>query len=120
VVVIEPQLARDAHLPLCGVCIQSDEEGITMARPQCDQSCCRERNRFGVTTATSCSRTPAVDAPIAILSGVTSAGGGILCSLFGQTTPLSAAQLSSLYPTHGDYVSKLIAGWLGSSPMTSS
>jgi hypothetical protein len=54
-------------------------------------------------------RTPAVDVPIAILSGVTSAGGGILCSLFGQTTPLSAAQLSSLYPTHGDYVSEVMA-----------
>jgi Alpha/beta hydrolase domain len=50
-----------------------------------------------------------VDVPIAILSGLTSAGGGILCSLFGQTTPLSAAQLSSLYPTHDDYVNKVTA-----------
>jgi Alpha/beta hydrolase domain len=54
-------------------------------------------------------RTPAVDVPIAVLSGVTSAGGGIICSLFGQTTPLSAAQLSSLYPTHDDYVNKVTA-----------
>jgi hypothetical protein len=54
-------------------------------------------------------RSPAVDVPIAILSGVASSGGGILCGLFGQTTPLSAAQLSSLYPTHDDYVSKVMA-----------
>jgi hypothetical protein len=54
-------------------------------------------------------RTAAVDAPIAILSGVSSSGGGILCSLFGSTTPLSTAQLSSLYPTHADYVSKVKA-----------
>jgi len=54
-------------------------------------------------------RTAAVDAPIAILSGVSSSGGGILCSLFGSTTPLSTAQLSSLYPTHADYVNKVKA-----------
>jgi hypothetical protein len=54
-------------------------------------------------------RTPAVDVPIAILSGLTSSGGGILCSLFGQTTPLSSAQLSSLYPSHDDYVNKVTA-----------
>jgi hypothetical protein len=54
-------------------------------------------------------RTAAVDVPIAILSGVSSSGGGILCSLFGSTTPLSTAQLSSLYPTHADYVNKVKA-----------
>jgi hypothetical protein len=53
-------------------------------------------------------RTAAVDVPISILSGQGSSG-GILCSLFGQTTPLSAAQLSSLYPTHADYVNKVTA-----------
>jgi hypothetical protein len=53
-------------------------------------------------------RTAAVDVPIAVLSGQGS-GGGILCSLFGSTTPLSAAQLSSLYPTHADYVNQVTA-----------
>jgi hypothetical protein len=52
-------------------------------------------------------RTAAVDVPIDILSGTSS--GGILCSLFGSTTPLPAAQLLSLYPTHDDYVSKVTA-----------
>jgi hypothetical protein len=54
-------------------------------------------------------RTAAVDVPTAILSGVSSSGGGILCSLFGSTTPLSTAQLTSLYPTHADYVDKVKA-----------
>jgi hypothetical protein len=54
-------------------------------------------------------RTAAVDVPISILSGQSSSSGGILCSLFGNTTPLSAAQLLSLYPTHDDYVNKVKA-----------
>jgi hypothetical protein len=53
-------------------------------------------------------RTAAVDVPIAILSGQ-SASTNILCSLFGNTTPLPAAQLMSLYPTHDDYVSRVTA-----------
>ena len=52
-------------------------------------------------------RTAAVDVPISILSG--NGSGGILCSLFGHTTPLSTMQLQSLYPTHDDYVSKVMA-----------
>jgi hypothetical protein len=56
-------------------------------------------------------RTAAVDVPISILSGQSSSTGGsnIICSLFGTTTPLSSAQLLSLYPTHDDYVSKVMA-----------
>jgi hypothetical protein len=54
-------------------------------------------------------RTAAVDVPIAVLTGTSSAGGGLLCGLFGSTTPLSAAQLASLYSTHADYVSKVTA-----------
>jgi hypothetical protein len=50
-------------------------------------------------------RTAAVDVPISVLSGQGS--GGILCGLFGSTTPLSTAQLSSLYPSHADYVDKV-------------
>jgi hypothetical protein len=53
-------------------------------------------------------RTAAVDVPIAVLSGETSAGAGVLCSLFGSTTPLSSDQLVPLYPTHDDYVSKVM------------
>jgi hypothetical protein len=29
--------------------------------------------------------------------------------LFGTTTPFTIAQLQALYPTHGDYVSQVIA-----------
>ena len=46
-------------------------------------------------------RTPAVDAPTATLTGL-SPSTNFLCSLFGQTTPLSPATLASLYPTHAD------------------
>ena len=49
-------------------------------------------------------RTPAVDAPIATLSG-RSAGGTSFCFLFGSTVPLTPAQLKSLYPNHGTFVS---------------
>ena len=53
-------------------------------------------------------RTAAVDVPIATYSGESSTS-NILCSLFGSTTPFSAAQLMALYPTHDDYVSKVTA-----------
>jgi hypothetical protein len=51
-------------------------------------------------------RTPAVDVPIATYSGQNS-GGSFLCVLFGQTKPFTTAQLTTLYPTHDDYVSKV-------------
>jgi hypothetical protein len=53
-------------------------------------------------------RTAAVDVPIATYSGQSSTS-NILCSLFGTTTPLSAAQLLALYPTRDDYVNKVTA-----------
>lgn len=53
-------------------------------------------------------RTAAVDVPIATLSGRGDAG-NILCSLFGSTTPFTAAELAALYPTHQDYVDKVTA-----------
>ena len=53
-------------------------------------------------------RTAAVDVPIATYSGQSSSS-NVLCSLFGSATPLSAAQLLALYPTHDDYVSKVTA-----------
>jgi hypothetical protein len=54
-------------------------------------------------------RTAAVDVPIATYSGQAQASAGVLCSLFGSTTPLSPAQLLALYPTHDEYVSKVTA-----------
>jgi len=48
-------------------------------------------------------RTPAVDAPIATLSGI-GGGGTSFCFLFGSTVRLDAATLAVLYPTHAAYV----------------
>ena len=49
-------------------------------------------------------RTPAMDAPVAVLSGQ-GTGGASFCFLFGSTTPFNPAQLEVLYPTHGKFVS---------------
>jgi hypothetical protein len=49
-------------------------------------------------------RTPYVDTPIAVLSGLGQSGEGF-CSIFGTTIPFNAATLSSLYPDHDAYVS---------------
>ena len=56
-------------------------------------------------------RTPAVDVPIAALTGEWPPENALnpLCMLYGQTYPFSAAQLQALYPTHQDYVDKVIA-----------
>jgi hypothetical protein len=53
-------------------------------------------------------RTPAVDAPIAILSGEGQTG-SILCGLFGTTQLLDPAQLADLYPSHAAFVSAVTA-----------
>jgi hypothetical protein len=53
-------------------------------------------------------RTAAVDVPIAVYSGQGDPS-DILCTLFGKTTPFSAMQLATLYPTHDDYVTKVSA-----------
>lgn len=52
-------------------------------------------------------RTPAVDVPIATLSGQPMANASVLCRLFGSTTPFTPEVLKQLYPTHDDYVSKV-------------
>lgn len=55
-------------------------------------------------------RMPAVDVPIATLSGLPAPSAGIagLCGvLFGSTVPFSAEKLHALYPTHEDYVGKV-------------
>jgi Alpha/beta hydrolase domain len=48
-------------------------------------------------------RTPAVDTPVATLSGLAPAGAPGFCILFGQTTPFTAQKLASLYPSHRDF-----------------
>jgi hypothetical protein len=53
-------------------------------------------------------RTPAVDAPVSVLTGVTPSDSPF-CSLFGQTTPFSPEQLASLYPTVDDHVAAVTA-----------
>jgi hypothetical protein len=53
-------------------------------------------------------RTPQVDAPVAVVSGLgqPSGAGGGFCELFGTTVPFSAATLARLYPTHAAFVRK--------------
>jgi hypothetical protein len=60
-----------------------------------------ERDGFG--NARGGIRLPQLEAPVATLSGEPGGGPGF-CSLFGFTAPFDAARLSSLYPTHEDYV----------------
>ncbi|WOX09952.1 alpha/beta hydrolase domain-containing protein [Streptomyces sp. N50] len=54
--------------------------------------------------ATGGIRTPAVDAPVAALSGLGQTGSAQFCFLFGTTTPFTAAKLAALYPTHAEFV----------------
>ena len=49
-------------------------------------------------------RTPAVDAPVSVLTGKGNPA-SVFCSLFGGETPLTPEQLLTLYPTHDAYVS---------------
>jgi len=49
-------------------------------------------------------RTPAVDAPVATLSGLPQGGSGF-CFLFGTTVPFTPSQLAALYRNHGRFVS---------------
>jgi hypothetical protein len=48
-------------------------------------------------------RTPAVDAPVATLSGSASAGAGF-CRIFGTTTPFTPEKMAELYPDHRAFV----------------
>ncbi|MFJ9250219.1 alpha/beta hydrolase domain-containing protein [Streptomyces sp. NPDC101776] len=54
--------------------------------------------------ATGGIRTPAVDAPVAALSGLGQTGSAQFCFLFGTTTPLTSTRLAALYPTHAEFV----------------
>jgi hypothetical protein len=50
-------------------------------------------------------RTPAVDAPVATLSGVGQTGGTSFCFIFGTTVPFSNEQLTARYGNHGGFAS---------------
>jgi hypothetical protein len=65
------------------------------------------RNELGV--ALGGIRTPPVDAPVVALSGEPVPGTSVLCSLFGNMTPISPTELNALYPTHQDYVDAVTA-----------
>lgn len=51
-------------------------------------------------------RTPAVDVPVDVLSGMASEGASVACLLAGSTTPIPAARLAELYPSRADYLAK--------------
>jgi hypothetical protein len=51
-------------------------------------------------------RTPAVVAPVDLLTGEAPANSSVICILFGQTQPLPAARLAELYPSRSDYEKK--------------
>jgi hypothetical protein len=51
-------------------------------------------------------RTPAVDVPVATLSGLGQTGTAQFCFLFGSTTPFTSAKLAALYPTHAEFVTQ--------------
>jgi hypothetical protein len=52
--------------------------------------------------------TPAPSQPVGqkTTSSSRAVGAGVLCAIFGTTEPFSASQLTSLYPTHQDFVKK--------------
>lgn len=53
-------------------------------------------------------RTPAVDVPVAKITGQ-AAGGDLFCFLFGSTEPFTQEKLDQLYPTHEEFVD----AWIG-------
>ena len=63
------------------------------------------RDEFG--NALGGVRHPDVDVPIATHSGEARPDAGIICLLFGSTTPFDAARLAELYPTRDDYVDRV-------------
>jgi hypothetical protein len=49
-------------------------------------------------------RTPVVDAPVDVLSGLAPEGSTIICLLLGSTTPIPAEQLATRYPSADAYL----------------
>ena len=54
-------------------------------------------------------RTPPVDVPVEVLSGVPGPNPALLCLLLGSTTPLPAARIAALYPSRSVYVQRYAA-----------
>jgi hypothetical protein len=54
-------------------------------------------------------RTPPVDVPVAVLSGQPGPNPSAICLLLGSAKPLSAARLSELYRSRGDYLKQFDA-----------
>ena len=55
-------------------------------------------------------RTPTVDTPVRVLSGVQGPSGSVICLLSGSTTPLPADRLAQLYASRDDYQAKYDEG----------
>lgn len=55
-------------------------------------------------------RTPLVDAPVDVLSGVPGPSPAIICLLLGSTTPLSNDRLAELYDSAADYEQQYMTG----------
>jgi hypothetical protein len=51
-------------------------------------------------------RTPPVDVPVEVLSGVPGPKPSVLCLLLGSTTPLPAERIAELYASRADYVQR--------------
>jgi len=51
-------------------------------------------------------RTPPVDVPAKVLSGVPGSNNSVICLLLGSATPLPAERLAQLYPSREDYVQR--------------
>lgn len=49
-------------------------------------------------------RTPVVDAPVQVLSGIAAPDASLICGLFGRTLPMDPARLAALYPSSADYL----------------
>jgi len=49
-------------------------------------------------------RTPPVDVPVAVVSGVPGPNPSVICLLLGSAKPLSAARLAALYPNQAEYL----------------
>jgi hypothetical protein len=51
-------------------------------------------------------RTPPVDVPVDVLSGLPGPSSSVICILLGSTKPLSDARLAELYPSRDAYVQR--------------
>lgn len=51
-------------------------------------------------------RTPPVDVPVDVLSGVAGPNASLICILLGSTTPLTAARIAALYANGAEYQQK--------------